>query len=184
MPTSFSTNTIHPLYPPPTTVLTTNTPHPHQVYTFIVSTAIARNVPPTWAFYLVPILNASSVLGHIIPGLRADRLTGAINMYLLISLLTFLSITALRIPVSGQAGMIVFALLFGFGPGGLNALAPVVLGEISDVKSIGLRTGLCYSSTGIGWYVSPPLSLPPSPFSLPVSSPPYPSPITSLTHSP
>jgi hypothetical protein len=72
-------------------------------------------------------------------------------MYVIIAAFTVLSMACLWIPVSGKAGMVVFSLLFGFGSGGLNALAPVILGQISDVKSLGLRTGLCYTFTGVGW---------------------------------
>ena len=73
------------------------------------------------------------------------------NMYVIIATFTFLVMTCLWIPVSGTAGMVIFSLLFGFGSGALNMLSPVVLGQISDVKSLGLRTGLCYTFTGIGW---------------------------------
>jgi MFS family permease len=121
------------------------------VFTFIVTTAISRGVDASWSFYLVPILNGASVLGRIIPGILADRVTGAINMFLLVNISTLLILTCLWIPVSGQAGMIVFSILFGFTSGALNALSPVIIAQISDVKSIGLRTGLCYSFTGLGW---------------------------------
>ena len=60
-------------------------------------------------------------------------------------------VTLIWIPLSGKAGSVVFALLFGFGSGGLNALAPAVIAQISDVKMIGLRTGLVYAVTGISW---------------------------------
>ena len=119
-------------------------------YTFIVTTAIDRGVDANWAFYLVPIMNAGSVFGRLVPGVLADK-TGSITMYCIIAAFTALIATCLWIPVAGQAGMIVFALLFGFGSGGTNTLAPMVLADISDVRMIGLRTGLCYTFTGISW---------------------------------
>lgn len=71
-------------------------------------------------------------------------------MYMYICIFTFITCAAVWIPVSGQAGSIVFAVLFGFGSGGLNTLAPAVIVSISHVKQIGLRTGLIYATTGIG----------------------------------
>jgi MFS family permease len=121
-----------------------------QRYTFIVTTAISRGLSQEMAFYLVPILNASSVFGRIIPGMVADK-TGPMNMYLFCSTVTLLSTAAIWIPVSGTAGMVMFAIVFGFGSGGMNALSPAIVASISDVKSIGLRMGLCYTFTGIGW---------------------------------
>ncbi|KPI37057.1 Riboflavin transporter MCH5 [Cyphellophora attinorum] len=119
------------------------------VLTFIVTTAYNdRHVDPNWAFYLVPICNSASFFGRLIPGYLADR-TGSITMYTYLMVYTFIVTAALWIPVSGQAGMVVFAVLFGFGSGGLNALSPAVIAQISDVRTVGLRTGLIYAVTGV-----------------------------------
>lgn len=105
---------------------------------------------PSWSFYLVPIMNAGSTFGRLVPGYLADK-TGSITMYCYVIIFSFLSCACVWIPVSGQAGSIVFALLVGFGSGGMNTLAPAVCAQISDVRQVGLRTGLIYTFTGIGW---------------------------------
>ncbi|KPI35256.1 Riboflavin transporter MCH5 [Cyphellophora attinorum] len=118
------------------------------VFTFIVTTAIYRNVDPDWAFYLVPISNASGIFGRIILGYLADR-TGAITMFNYSCLLTFLSVACVWIPVSGKAGSIVFALLFGFGSGAMLAMGAAAIAAVSDPRQIGIRTGIAYALAGV-----------------------------------
>jgi MFS transporter, MCT family, aspergillic acid transporter len=121
-------------------------------FTFVVTTAIARGVDPAWAFYLVPILNAGSILGRILSGLAALR-AGTITMYCVVTLYTLITITCIWIPVSGQAGMIAFAVFFGFGSGGIYTLGAASVAAVSehDTNNLGLRTGLAFTIMGLAW---------------------------------
>lgn len=70
-------------------------------------------------------------------------------MYNIVGVMTFLAVSCVWIPVSGQTGMILFAIFFGFGSGGLLALAPLTISLVSDARSIGLRTGIIYAGSGV-----------------------------------
>jgi MFS family permease len=120
----------------------------NQGNTFIVLAAIARGVDQSWAFYLVPIMNAASFFGRIVPGPLADKI-GSVTVYTGSAWCMAVVFAALWVPVSGQGGTIAFSILFGFFSGTLLALAPVIIAAVSDLRSYGLRMGLLYGFTGI-----------------------------------
>ena len=124
--------------------------------TFIVVTAIHRGVDVSWSFYLVPILNTGSFFGRLLPGPLADRL-GIITMFNIMTLLTFLVVACVWIPVSGTAGMVMFAILFGFTTGCLLSLAPGVVSIIGEMKTLGLRMGVTYMFAGLSTLFGSPL---------------------------
>jgi hypothetical protein len=64
-------------------------------------------------------------------------------------LLTFLSVACVWIPVSGKAGSVVFAVLFGFGSGAMLAMGAAAIAAVSDPRQIGIRTGIAYALAGV-----------------------------------
>lgn len=125
-------------------------------FTFIVTTGVARGVGVNFSIYLVPILNAGSIVGRLLPLFLADKL-GKINVFFISSFATSLLILCLWIPVSGTAGTVVFAVLFGFTSGTVVALANAVIAEISDVREIGLRSGMMFFCVAIGVLIGSPI---------------------------
>src|SRR4051812_37245056 len=74
------------------------------------------------AFYLLPVLNAGSIFGRIIPNHFADRY-GAINVLTIMTFMT--AILALAwIGIHDSAGLFVFAAIYGFASGGFVSLPP------------------------------------------------------------
>ena len=67
------------------------------------------------AFYLLPILNAGSAFGRVLPNIFVDKI-GALNMcipcVLIASILGFAWIV-----IKDTAGLVVFCLLYGFVSG-------------------------------------------------------------------
>ena len=66
-------------------------------------------------------------------------------------------ILALWIPGTGNAPIIVFAALFGFGSGAFVSLAPSLIAQISDVRQIGVRTGSFFAVVSIAALISQPI---------------------------
>jgi MFS transporter, MCT family, aspergillic acid transporter len=122
------------------------------VLTFIVTTAIARGVDPTWAFYLVPILNGSGVLGRLLCGAAALRL-GPMNVYIVVTVISLILITCVWIPTSGQSAAIAFAVLYGFCSGGILSVGISITATLSehDQRNMGLRLGLTFCCMAISW---------------------------------
>lgn len=125
-------------------------------FTFIVLTAQGRGVPSDLAVYLVPVLNAGSMFGRIVPGRLADYL-GRFTVFLVCAIVSSIIVLALWLPASGTAAAIVFALVFGFSSGGIVSLAPTLVASISDVRQIGVRTGVFFTVVAIAVLIGSPI---------------------------
>ena len=104
---------------------------------------------PSLSFYLVPILNAGSVLGRTLPNMLSDKI-GPLNVItpgafmVGIVLLCYLA-------VDSAGGLIVCTLLFGFFSGIFIALPPVLFVALTKDKSkIGTRIGMGFTMIGVG----------------------------------
>jgi len=108
--------------------------------TYIVVEARAQGMSQNLASYLVPILNAASILGRSIPNVMADKY-GRFNVMIVMCTFTTIIIFALWLPATGNAALIVFAVLFGVGSGAGIGLAPALIGQVSPIQEIGARVG-------------------------------------------
>ena len=114
------------------------------------------NASERLAFYFVPIMNSASVFGRIIPNILADRL-GAINTLTPCAFVCALLVLA-WIGIKNVAGLIVFALLYGFFVGTYVSLStPAVAALTDDVKVLGTRLGMSLACAGIGILVGNPI---------------------------
>ncbi len=125
-------------------------------FTFIILAAEGRGVSSELALYLVPILNAGSIFGRIVPGRLADYL-GRFTVFLVCGVVSSIMVLALWLPASGTGAAIAFALLFGFSSGGIVSLAPTLVASISDVRQIGVRTGVFFSVVAIAVLIGSPI---------------------------
>ena len=112
---------------------------------------------PSFAFYLLVILNAASLFGRIIPNFLADK-TGPLNM-----LLPCAAISALLafcwIAISSKAGLIVFCILYGFFSGTFVSLPPTTVVSLSpSLGVVGTRMGMSFAFAGFGLLVGNPVA--------------------------
>ncbi|KAI5295346.1 hypothetical protein KEM52_001668 [Ascosphaera acerosa] len=108
------------------------------------------------AKYLSSILNSASIFGRIIPGAIADKV-GRFNVMIVTCVLSCIWVLALWIPANTNALVILFALFYGFTSGAFVSLPPALIGQISEVKQIGVRTGVVFLFTAIGALVGNPI---------------------------
>ncbi|PNS18664.1 hypothetical protein CAC42_5203 [Sphaceloma murrayae] len=107
------------------------------------------------SFYLVPILNAASILGRTLPNAISDK-TGALNILFPGALVCGVLIFCL-IGVTTQGGIIAIAALFGFFSGVLIALPPVCIAILTKDKSrIGTRIGMAFGVLGFAVLIGGP----------------------------
>lgn len=107
--------------------------------------------------YLVPILNACTIPGRIIPSLIADRV-GVLDTFIVVCSLCSACIFY-WISVSNLQGNVAFAVIYGFFSGSVVSLASVVLAGITpDMRRLGTRIGMVSILKGIGSLVGPPIS--------------------------
>ncbi|KAF2115917.1 major facilitator superfamily domain-containing protein [Lophiotrema nucula] len=121
-------------------------------FNFISSMALTRsNFSPTLALYLISIINATSVPGRILPPYMGDRL-GHYNVITICSLFTGGSILALWLPFNyhpSHAGIIVFALVYGFASGAFVSLLMPCAAKTGTLETLGVRFGTFQTIIGL-----------------------------------
>ncbi|KAI0965533.1 monocarboxylate permease-like protein [Xylaria arbuscula] len=108
-----------------------------------------QGVNPTLIPYLLPIVNAVSIPGRIIPGILADRL-GRYNTMITIAALSGIVTLALWVPTHTTGATIAFGAVYGFTSGAFISLAPAVIAQISDLRQIGARSGVLLFVSSLG----------------------------------
>ncbi|RXW19791.1 hypothetical protein EST38_g6054 [Candolleomyces aberdarensis] len=110
--------------------------------------AISRGVQRSVAFYILSILNASSFFGRLVPNALAPKL-GLTN---LIVFFTFAAgVITLTFPaVKDLAGIVLFALFWGFCSGAVVSLGPAYVGMMAkDTSETGTRLGIFFSVASV-----------------------------------
>ena len=125
---------------------------------YIQPFAIDKHVTtPNFGFYLLPILNAASVPGRIIPNFLADYV-GPLNILMPCALIT--GILALCwAGITSLPGTIVFAILYGFFSGGFVSMPPVAVTSLTkDMSKLGTRMGQCFFFSAFGLLCGTPVT--------------------------
>ncbi|KAI1429076.1 monocarboxylate permease-like protein [Xylaria sp. FL1777] len=125
-------------------------------FNYLEIQAQQQGVNPTLIPYILPIVNAVSIPGRIIPGILADRI-GRFNMMILIAVLTGLFTLALWIPGTTTGATLGFGAVYGFTSGAFISLAPAAIAQISDLRQIGARSGVVLFVGSLGALTGSPL---------------------------
>jgi len=118
--------------------------------TYITSYSLQEHYSTAFAYQILPILNVGSVFGRWLPGFYSDFM-GRFNTTIAFTILTIFSIFAVWLPFGPQtAGLVVFALLFGFASGSNISLTPVYIGQLCETKDYGRYYTTCYTIVSLG----------------------------------
>ncbi|KAM0348382.1 hypothetical protein ACHAPU_004352 [Fusarium lateritium] len=126
-------------------------------FNYVLLQAEAAGMSENLITYLLPILNAVSILGRIIPGIIADRI-GRYNVMIIITFISALFCLCVWIPVKDTAGIVVFAVFFGFSSGGYISLVPALVAQLSDIRQIGTRVGAAFAVASFGALTGSPIA--------------------------
>ncbi|PQE19424.1 monocarboxylate permease protein [Rutstroemia sp. NJR-2017a BBW] len=118
---------------------------------------IANGMSNDLSNYLIPILNAASLFGRIIPGIIADKV-GRFNIMILTTALSSIIVLALWLPSRGNVPILLFAGFYGFFSGAFVSLGPAVIGQISEIRQIGVRTGTVYLVVSVAALTGSPIA--------------------------
>uniref|UniRef100_A0A093V073 Putative transporter MCH4 n=1 Tax=Talaromyces marneffei PM1 TaxID=1077442 RepID=A0A093V073_TALMA len=118
--------------------------------------ALYEGMSPALAGYLIPILNATSLFGRIIPGIAAD-MVGRFNTMVAMCAFAGIIVLALWLPGRANAPIILFSGLYGFASGAFISLIPALTAQISDIREIGVRSGTLWLTVAIAALVASPI---------------------------
>ncbi|KAI5296271.1 hypothetical protein KEM52_004749 [Ascosphaera acerosa] len=109
------------------------------------------------AFYLVAILNASSVLGRVFPGL-IERFVGPITIFTACAVVSAILLFC-WIAMTSKGAIIAMAALYGFSSGAFISLPAVCLASITeDLGRLGTRIGMMSVFEAAGTLCGAPVS--------------------------
>lgn len=125
---------------------------------YIQPYAIQTGITDTsFGFYLLPILNAASVPGRILPNFLGDYI-GILNVLIPASFMTGV-MALVWIGVTTFGGIIAFACFYGFFSGAFISIAPVAIVVLSpDLAKIGTRMGQAFFVCSFGLLIGTPVS--------------------------
>ncbi|KAL9110111.1 MAG: hypothetical protein Q9227_005305 [Pyrenula ochraceoflavens] len=126
-------------------------------FTYIILSGTANGMSASLAGYLVPILNAASVIGRTLPPYLADKY-GRFNVMICVAYFCGIVCLGLWLPARANAPIIVFAGLFGFGSGAAVGLGPAMVAQISKIQQIGTRVGTLFLLNSIAALIGSPVA--------------------------
>ncbi|KNG49712.1 MFS general substrate transporter [Stemphylium lycopersici] len=117
----------------------------------------AKITTGTLVFYLLPIMNGTSVIGRIVPNLLSDKI-GPFNAVIPCSLISAL-LCICFIPVSTTPSVIVLIACYGFFSGAFVSLPPTIIVHLSaDARNkIGTRLGQSFGIVAFGLLIGTPI---------------------------
>ncbi|KEY65530.1 hypothetical protein S7711_08762 [Stachybotrys chartarum IBT 7711] len=124
---------------------------------FLPAYAVSQGMDATLASYLLAIVNAASTFGRVIPGILADR-WGRLNILAIGGVLSGVVIYCMN-SASSDAGLIVFALAYGFVSG--SAISGATAGLticIIDEQRTGSYIGMGLALGSIAVLIGPPVN--------------------------
>ncbi|KAK2043425.1 major facilitator superfamily transporter [Colletotrichum somersetense] len=126
-------------------------------FNFVILQARSQGMDENLVIYLLPIMNAVSILGRILSGIVADKV-GRYNVMVFITFVSAVFCLGLWIPGKSNAAIIVFLVIFGFSSGGFISLVPACVAQISDIRQIGVRTGTAFAIQSFGALTGSPIA--------------------------
>ncbi|PVI04849.1 MFS general substrate transporter [Periconia macrospinosa] len=116
-----------------------------------------RITNPDLAFYLLAILNSTSVFGRIIPNVISD-FTGPFNVIVPCTVMSAV-LCFCYIEANTAAGIIVLQAFYGFFSGTFVSIPPTIVVSLSlDARhKIGTRMGQCFACVSIGLLIGTPI---------------------------
>jgi len=124
---------------------------------YLPSYAVSQGMSPTLSGYLVAMLNGASFFGRVVPGILADKV-GPLNMLTIAAFSSGLLILVWQ-AITTNAGIIVFAVLYGFCSGAIISLNTFALASVpKNPQNIGTYLGMAMAFSSLAALVGPPIN--------------------------
>ncbi|KAI0180670.1 major facilitator superfamily domain-containing protein [Hypoxylon sp. FL1284] len=127
-------------------------------FDFLKTSAEVSGLPSNLTTYILPIVNATSIIGRVFPLWAGDYL-GPFNMVTIFVLYGAILALALWIPGAANTGAVIaFAALYGVPLGLFSAAIPALVARISKIEEIGYRVGTTFLINGIAGLIGNPIA--------------------------
>ncbi|KAI5464199.1 major facilitator superfamily domain-containing protein [Mariannaea sp. PMI_226] len=124
---------------------------------YISTYAMYKGFSRDFSYNLIPILNASSVVGRLLPGYYAD-IIGPFNVSIIAVFWSFILSLCIWLPVGHTtAGIIVFTVCFGFLSGTSIAITPVCIGKLCKTQEYGRYYATSYTVVSFACLIGLPI---------------------------
>ncbi|KAH6647040.1 major facilitator superfamily domain-containing protein [Truncatella angustata] len=124
---------------------------------YISSYALHVGLGDDFSFYILTILNAASVFGRLLPGYWADVI-GPFNSNMLSVFVTIVACFGVWLPAGHTLpGIVIFAVLFGFGTGSNISITPVCVGKLCHTQNYGRYYATCYTVVSFACLIGIPI---------------------------
>jgi MFS family permease len=109
------------------------------------------------AFYVLPIINAASIIGRTVPNYISDHI-GPLNVQVPGSLIAGILVLC-WLPVHSIGGLLTIGILYGIFSGTLiSILPPAIASMTSDMTRFGARTGVIFAALAFGSLIGTPVT--------------------------
>lgn len=124
---------------------------------YLPTYAVEHGMSTELASYIVAILNGASFFGRVVPGVMADKI-GRFNMLSAMGVSTGILVFCWQ-AITSNAGIIVFAALYGFCSGAIVSLVTVCFTTVpKNPQNIGTYMGMGMAVTGFAALIGPPIN--------------------------
>lgn len=122
---------------------------------YVTSWAINVGINSNTSFYLISVINTTSLFGRIIPGFLADRY-GPYNMAILSAVLSGIIATCMK-SCTSLAALVIFSLAYGLTSGAIISLQGVCATQMVEPKNYGTALGTVLGILSISGLVGTPI---------------------------
>lgn len=124
---------------------------------YISSYALHVGFDESFSFYILTIMNAASVFGRFLPGYWADKI-GCFNANILSVFITIIACLGVWLRAGHTLpGIVMFAILFGFGTGSNISITPVCVGSLCHTQHYGRYYATCYTIVSFACLIGIPI---------------------------
>ncbi|OKL62002.1 hypothetical protein UA08_02913 [Talaromyces atroroseus] len=130
----------------------------YQPFFYIQEFAIEKHITNSnLGFYILPIMNAASAFGRVIPGILSDKV-GPMNVMIPCTFVAALAGFCL-IAVKSPAGLIILAIVYGFFSGTIVSSSSTVVVYLSqnNKSKMGTRLGQLFGVASFGMLIGTPV---------------------------
>ncbi|CAI7617832.1 unnamed protein product [Penicillium crustosum] len=121
------------------------------------SYALDVGVDSELSFYILSIMNAGGMIGRMLPNAIADKI-GNLNVIVPCGYISGIIVLA-WVSVKSQANLIATSFLYSLFSGGLMALPPAILIDLTpDLSQIGVRVGMALTVGSLGVLIGSPIA--------------------------